>query len=354
MKFYTIAKAETETTIYIMDQIGEWGTQAKDLIQDIAEITTDKINLHIDSPGGSITDGLVIYNALKSHPAEVDVYIDGIAASIASIIILAGDNIYIPENGAVMVHLPMISYMEGANRIELGDAMDLLVQYEKVLKGIYQRHTSQEDKTISSWFEKDTWFFGQDAVDAGLATQVVDKVKIAAKYDVAKYNFTSQHPAGEETNNNTEEKHIMEKAETLTNEVDVLTQAVESKDVEINSLKEKIELLLTEAAEKEQAQQIELEKELARKESIQCLAEKYDVESDLAELTTTALAENCSVDDFKDQILDFVAQRPTASAVKPSSKKTLEDPIASLREEILNESNPVKKNLLARKLRELR
>ena len=244
--------------------------------------------------------------------------------------------------------------MEGANRIELGDAMDLLVQYEKVLKGIYQRHTNQEDKTISSWFEKDTWFFGQDAVDAGLATQVVDKVKIAAKYDVAKYNFTSQHPAGEETHNNTEEKHIMEKAETLTNEVDVLALAVESKDVEINTLKEKIELLLTEAADKEQAQKIELENELARKESIQCLAEKYDVENDLATLTTSALAEDCSVDDFKDQILDFVAQRPTASAVKPSSTKAGADPIASIREEIANESNPVKKNLLARKLRELR
>src|SRR6478672_11496126 len=98
------ADASDTTEVYIYDEIGFWGTTASDFVQQLAQITTDKIDLHLNSPGGEIFDGVAIYQSLKGHPATVNVYIDSLAASAASFIAQAGDNVFIGRNATMMIH----------------------------------------------------------------------------------------------------------------------------------------------------------------------------------------------------------------------------------------------------------
>lgn len=343
--------------IYIHDEIGGYGRRSRDFVQELRDVEADVINLRLDSVGGDVTDGTVIYNALLAHPARVDVYIDGIAASIASVIALAGDNVYIPENGAVMVHLPMISFMEYANINDLEEASELLQKTENVLTRIYEKHTGQSVEVIKKWYEKDTWFFGQEAVDAGFATKVIDPIEMAAKATVIEAFSNSQYSAVKQTN---KENNTVMSEETITEEViednAVLVDSVEAvdpKDAEIASLKEQLDLLKAEAEEKDEAQALLNQQEEERKVGINALSEKYDVDGDLATITNTALSGHCSVEDFKELVLDVLAQRPSTKAVKQSVENDLET-VEGLRAQISQTTNHVEKNLLARKLRELR
>jgi ATP-dependent protease ClpP protease subunit len=365
MKFYTINKTKAQavdgvTSIYIHGEIGGYGSTSKEFVQDLNEIKSDKINLHIDSVGGSITDGTVMYNALRSHSAKVDVYIDGIAASIASIVMLAGDNIYIPDNAAVMVHLPMISYMEYANVNELNDAAELLEKYENVLTTIYERHTNQSVEAIKKWYEKDTWFFGQEAVDAGLATEVIDSVAIAAKADVIKTFSDSQYSSVNKTQNTTQSSNMeteveeVEEVEETNEDLSVLVESVNAKEEEIVALQQQIESMKAEAEAQKEAQDELAEIEAKRKSDINALNEKFDVEGDLALITNEALSGQCSVEDFKELLLEKISERPTAKAVKQEVQSQEPSTIEGLRAKLSETNNPVEKNLLARKLRELR
>lgn len=93
--------------VLLYDEIGVWGITALQFARDLKAMgDLTKINLHIHSPGGDVFEGTAIYNLLRNHPASVDVYIDGLAASMASVIAMAGDTIYMPENAMMMVHKP--------------------------------------------------------------------------------------------------------------------------------------------------------------------------------------------------------------------------------------------------------
>jgi ATP-dependent protease ClpP protease subunit len=99
--------ATSSAEISIYDEIGGWGVTANDFIASLESLgEVSNIDLRISSPGGSIIEGNVIYNAIKRHPANVTVYIDGMAASMASVIAMAGDEIVMAENALLMIHNP--------------------------------------------------------------------------------------------------------------------------------------------------------------------------------------------------------------------------------------------------------
>ena len=97
-------KNSNQADVYIYDEIGFWGTNASDFVQEIKDLDVDKINLHLNSPGGQVFDGLAIYNSLKQHDAEVHVFVDALAASAASFIAQAGDTITMARNARMMIH----------------------------------------------------------------------------------------------------------------------------------------------------------------------------------------------------------------------------------------------------------
>lgn len=107
------ALADNSVEIFIYGDIGDsWddeSTTAAQFVKDLAGLGSTDITLRINSPGGSVTDGLAIYNALKRHPAKVTTEIDGIAASIASLIAMAGDTVNMASNALFMIHAPGVS-----------------------------------------------------------------------------------------------------------------------------------------------------------------------------------------------------------------------------------------------------
>lgn len=101
------ASADNQVEIYIYDEIGYWGVTARQFVNDLKALgDVTHINLHINSPGGDVFDGIAIFNALKHHGASITVHIDGLAASMASVIAMVGNPVIMPENTMMMIHKP--------------------------------------------------------------------------------------------------------------------------------------------------------------------------------------------------------------------------------------------------------
>ena len=139
------------------------------LLRNAEDVT--EIECRINSMGGNAFDGIAIMNALKDHPAEVTVKVDGLAASAASIIAMAGDTIEMGEGSFLMVHR--------ASGFVYGQADDMLKTAEILEKAdgeiidVYARRSKKPVETVRGWVDAETWFTGQEAVDAGLADKAV-------------------------------------------------------------------------------------------------------------------------------------------------------------------------------------
>ena len=185
-KWYDMkALANGATEIYVFDEIGYWGVTAKDFARDLKEVKPNgAIDLHINSPGGSVTDGIAIYNLLKNHPSTVNVIIDGLAASMASIIAMAGDTITMPENALMMIHNPWGGASGEAE--DLRKTADLLDKMKSALISAYTIKTGKSSEEISDLMNAETWMTGSEAVEMGFATQVSAEVQLAASFDISK------------------------------------------------------------------------------------------------------------------------------------------------------------------------
>lgn len=163
--------------------IGDWwdGLDAASIVNQLNQLSGDVITVRIQSPGGNVTEGLAMYNQLKQSPKRVDVYIDGVAASMGAGIAMAGDNVYIPSNAIMMIHKVMLSEVSG-NANDLREAADALDAIEKSYAQIIADKTGKTREEISAFIAdgKDHFFIGQEAIDFGLADQLVGNVKLDA------------------------------------------------------------------------------------------------------------------------------------------------------------------------------
>lgn len=184
-KFYSIkAQAETDKAeIFIYEQIGEdwWtgeGVTAKNFCKEVAALKVNQIDLHINSPGGSVFDGQAIYNALKRHPANVTTYIDGIAASIASVIALAGDTVVMAPNALYMIHNPWGLAQGSAD--EMRKYADLLDKVRDTIVTVYREKCGLSDEEIIAAMDAETWMSAEEAQAFGFVDQIGDELKLAA------------------------------------------------------------------------------------------------------------------------------------------------------------------------------
>lgn len=168
-----LSKTETEAEVVIYDQIGGgfWseGISAKQFSEELKKLpeTTKNINVRINSPGGDVFDGIAIYNRLKQHKAKKTVYIDGLAASIASVIALAGDEIIMGDGALYMVHLPWTWAM--GNRSELDNVINRLTDIEEQMLGIYSKKSKISRTEMRALLEAETWMNADDAIEKGFA-----------------------------------------------------------------------------------------------------------------------------------------------------------------------------------------
>lgn len=174
------AKAGTKSAdIYIYDEIGSWGITAKQFSKELLALGALRdIHLHIHSPGGDVFDGIAIYNQLKGHDAKITVYIDGLAASMASVIAMAGDTVVMPENAMMMIHKPWGGAAGNAN--EIRDYADLLDKVKNVLIPAYVAKTGKPAEEIAAMLESETWMNGDECLSLGFADQVTDPVQAMA------------------------------------------------------------------------------------------------------------------------------------------------------------------------------
>ena len=173
--WYSIkAKANDTAEISIYDEIGFWGVSAASFAQDLKDCgnSLKQINLHIHSPGGDVFDGIAIYNLLKNHPANVTVYIDGLAASMASVIAMAGNEVIMPENAMMMIHKPW--GIQGGDAEDMRKYADLLDKVENTLIPAYASKTGKTPEELAEMLSAETWLNGKECVDQGFADKLAE------------------------------------------------------------------------------------------------------------------------------------------------------------------------------------
>lgn len=171
-KISNSAEEADTTDILIYDSVGGWfGMWAEDMVAALKEITTSKINLRLNSPGGSVFEGVTIANALRAHPASVTVYVDGIAASIASVIALAGERLVMMPQSQLMVHNASgACYGDSTEMLEMAKLLDK--QSLNIAKA-YAEHTGRPLAEWQQYMAEETWFSAEEAVEVGLADEAM-------------------------------------------------------------------------------------------------------------------------------------------------------------------------------------
>lgn len=170
------ADTSTDNTISILDVIGHdfWGegVTAKRIAAALRRIGDQDVVVTINSPGGDFFEGLAIYNALRDHPARVTVKILGLAASAASVIAMAGDEVRIARAGFLMIHNTWV--LAAGDRHALREVAEWLEPFDAASVDIYAARTGIKATRISEMLDRETWIGGAAAVDEGFADGLLE------------------------------------------------------------------------------------------------------------------------------------------------------------------------------------
>lgn len=170
---YTILNATSdEAVIRIYDEIWQFGVNALDLVNDLDGITAPNIRVEINSPGGDVFDGIAIYNALRTHPAHVTTRVDGLAASIASVIAQAGDHRVMVASSQMMIHNAW--GMTIGNQHDHEEMIAVLEVQDGTLADIYASKSGRTPDHFRELMNQESWLTAERAVEEGLADEILD------------------------------------------------------------------------------------------------------------------------------------------------------------------------------------
>lgn len=175
-------RAEADSTeIDIYDEIGFWGVNAKEFrsrLRDAGDVV-----LRINSPGGDVFDGIAIYNDLVQHKGNVRVEVTGLAASVASVIAMAGDEIAIADNGFFMIHNAWTIGL--GNRHDFNELSGTLAKIDDAMARTYASRTGAGIRSIKQMMDDETWLTAKEAKEIGFATGSIGNADAKAKFDVS-------------------------------------------------------------------------------------------------------------------------------------------------------------------------
>lgn len=183
-QFYSLQSKQTDKGVVvelrIYDEIGFWGVTAKDFIDQLHAVAADAVEVivAVNSPGGDVFDAFAIYNALRRYAGKITSRVDGIAASAASLIVMAGDQVVMPENTMLMIHNPWT--------VAIGTAEDMRKTAEmmdKARDGIvaaYRAKSGQSDAELIRMMDEETWLTALEAQALGFCDVIENPVKLAA------------------------------------------------------------------------------------------------------------------------------------------------------------------------------
>ena len=233
-KWYNIQNKAGETAdIYIFDEIGTYGVTAQDFISEIKGLKDMPINLRINSLGGDVFDGMAMYNVIKRREAKTTVYIEGIAASIATIIALGADEVIMAENSLFMIHNAW-----GGTSGEAKDMRKTAETLDKItseLTDIYVKKTGLSYDALAEMMDEESWLNAQEAFDLGFIDTISDSIKVAAKYDVSKFkNITQEEIKNKLSININNKKMTNELKDWFNSKVEEIVTAVKG-DVKVSA-----------------------------------------------------------------------------------------------------------------------
>jgi len=185
-------RTEPEADLFVYNEIGGMGITAADFVADLKTIKARKINLHLNSPGGDVFDAITMYTALKQHGAQIEVYVDGLAASAASLVAMAGQRVIMAKHAFIMVH--EAHGLTLGNAADMRKAADLLDLMSDNIAGIYAEKTGGSKEDWRAKMAVESWFGDQEAVAVGLADEVSDGVAPQNTFDLSKFKRPPEMP----------------------------------------------------------------------------------------------------------------------------------------------------------------
>lgn len=170
--WFRINLTADEASIYIFDEIGFYGTTAQGFVDQLNSVTTPKITVYLNSPGGEVFDGIAIHTALAMSRAHVTTFVTGVAASAASFIAMAGDTIKMARNATMMIH--EASGIVWGNKRTMRQEANLLEKLDANIADMYQMQAGGTPESWLAAMEKETWYTGKEALAAGLIDEITD------------------------------------------------------------------------------------------------------------------------------------------------------------------------------------
>lgn len=167
---FTVVNAASTAKLFVFGVIGGYEMDASEFVQAVHAIDATSIDLHVNSPGGFVYDAVSMYEALKSHPAKVTTHVDGLAASAASFLALAGDSVEIAKAGRMMIHDAQVIAFGSPN--DLREAADLGDAVSNDIAGIYAERAGGKPATWRAAMQATTWYSAEQAVGAHLADRI--------------------------------------------------------------------------------------------------------------------------------------------------------------------------------------
>lgn len=167
-----------DITRYRWDEEDTTANSFKEDLNALGDVSI--INLYINSPGGSVFEGVAIHNMLKRHKAKVNVYIDALAASIASVIAMAGDTIFMPKNAMMMIHNPWTFAMGNAKELrKVADDLDR-ISVSAIETYLQKAGDKLDEDTLKQMLDDETWLSADEAFEYGLCDVVQEANEMAA------------------------------------------------------------------------------------------------------------------------------------------------------------------------------
>jgi ATP-dependent protease ClpP protease subunit len=175
------AAEDDKNTISILDAIGfdPWsgeGVTAKRISAALRSMGGSDVTVNVNSPGGDMFEGLAIYNILREYKGHVTIKVLGLAASAASIIAMAGDEIQVARSGFLMVHNGWT--IAAGNRHQFREVADMMEPFDAAMGDIYSARTGGDLKAMQKLMDAETWIGGSAAVEQGFADSLLDSDSI--------------------------------------------------------------------------------------------------------------------------------------------------------------------------------
>ncbi len=183
--WYTIkaaAEGSDVAEVNILDEIGYWGVTAKEFLAEFRAIKASKVNLYINSPGGSVFEAVAMVNGMRATGKDITVHVLGIAASAASYIAMVGNKIVMPANTMMFLHNPVNAVYGNAE--DMREMAEILDKIGASLTATYAKRFKGDEKALADLFAAESYLTAAECLEHGFCDEVTDEITATARFDV--------------------------------------------------------------------------------------------------------------------------------------------------------------------------